>query len=307
MTIGAEEKEIDFEEIFKNTPLFMNDLPENMEDFPELEALQSLAFDGNPMEIAENFKNQGNERYTVKNYKEAITFYKKGLAQDQIDLDMKIVLKLNMAQCHLLLHNFRSCYLICLDVLQMDRKSEKAYYRGLQALLKCERFEESYELAKVANHFSPSKFFEKTIRDCLKKKVLKEREELRLKQLKDEKDSKYYEIVQKLKVWDIVSTGDLRHCLHIPVVENGELLVPVSIRIDKDPILFEKVALDVTIGDLMKMANLIGAIFVDIDASGSKVPINPSKTVLKSLQFSSLVGGCLSLSHGSMGGQKHAL
>eukprot|EP00835_Amoeboradix_gromovi_P006287 NODE_714_length_4847_cov_0.370893.p1 type:complete len:300 gc:universal NODE_714_length_4847_cov_0.370893:1277-2176(+) len=297
MTIGVfpEEKEIDFNEILNNTPLFMKDLPDNLEEFPELEALQSLAFDGSPSEIFENFKSQGNMHYNAKNYKEAIKFYNKGLSGD-ITTDMKIVLMSNISQCHLLLHNFRKCYLICMNILQLDRKSEKAYYRALQALLRCERYEESYEIAKVANKFCPSPFFAKTIKDCLKKKILKEKEELRVKAISDAKDLLITDILSRLQSLSVITLGDLKNCPNIPVFDGDELLVPVIVKVYPESVLFEKVELEASIKDLVDILNVSGEIYADVDASGSRIKLSADARIIDALRMANLVGGCLCLS-----------
>ncbi|ORX79170.1 hypothetical protein K493DRAFT_100969 [Basidiobolus meristosporus CBS 931.73] len=45
----------------------MNDLPEDSEENATLLALQSLAYDGTAEEVAENFKNQGNDCFKEEN------------------------------------------------------------------------------------------------------------------------------------------------------------------------------------------------------------------------------------------------
>ena len=63
-------------------PFFMTELDDTDGEGgenTELEALKTLAYDGEPNEIATNFKNQGNDHFKAKNYKTAIDFYNKGL------------------------------------------------------------------------------------------------------------------------------------------------------------------------------------------------------------------------------------
>lgn len=45
----------------------------------ELEALKALAYEGEPHEIAENFKKQGNDLYKVKRFRDARELYSKGI------------------------------------------------------------------------------------------------------------------------------------------------------------------------------------------------------------------------------------
>ncbi|KAL0472186.1 TPR repeat protein [Neurospora intermedia] len=67
-----------FEEMNKH-PLFMTSLPSD-EDNEELAALQALAYEGTPLENAQNFKEQGNECFKAKQWKDAKEFYGKGIA-----------------------------------------------------------------------------------------------------------------------------------------------------------------------------------------------------------------------------------
>ncbi|KAK9494645.1 hypothetical protein V1508DRAFT_412254 [Lipomyces doorenjongii] len=45
-----------------------------------LEALQALAYEGTPFEIASNFKKQGNDCFKIKQYKDAAEYYGKAIA-----------------------------------------------------------------------------------------------------------------------------------------------------------------------------------------------------------------------------------
>lgn len=60
-------------------PLFMTSLPADDEN-EELAALQALAYEGTPLENAQNFKEQGNECFKAKQWKDAKEFYGKGIA-----------------------------------------------------------------------------------------------------------------------------------------------------------------------------------------------------------------------------------
>lgn len=81
---GAEGKPMTVEETFKEMnkhPLFMTSLPSGDDgDNEELAALQALAYEGTPLENALNFKEQGNECFKAKQWKDAKEFYGKGIA-----------------------------------------------------------------------------------------------------------------------------------------------------------------------------------------------------------------------------------
>ena len=96
-----------------NVPLFMRDLPgEDEEDGKSkdhadetssaaLEALKSLAHDGTPDEIADSFKSQGNEYFTSKRYREAISFYTQAIEAFPTDQKLLESCYLNRAACNL--------------------------------------------------------------------------------------------------------------------------------------------------------------------------------------------------------------
>src|SRR5436309_1408771 len=62
-------------------PLFMNalDAEEAGEDNVALEAIKALAYEGEPDEVAQNFRNYGNESFREKNWRDAVEYYTKAL------------------------------------------------------------------------------------------------------------------------------------------------------------------------------------------------------------------------------------
>ncbi|KAM0791510.1 hypothetical protein ACM66B_005962 [Microbotryomycetes sp. NB124-2] len=104
-----------------SVPLFMKSLPEsfdkhdaqddgNNNDQDTLAALQALAYDGTPKEIAEGFKEQGNTLFMQRKFKEAVGFYTRALDECGKDLDTadKRLLWANRAACNLELGNYGS-------------------------------------------------------------------------------------------------------------------------------------------------------------------------------------------------------
>ena len=97
------------DEFFKQMerhPLFMHNLDSTSQDNPELAALQALAYEGTPLEIASNFKSQGNEAFREKRYRDALEFYSKGLAAKAGDVELEGTLLLNRAAVNLELGMF---------------------------------------------------------------------------------------------------------------------------------------------------------------------------------------------------------
>ncbi|AET38278.1 HSP70/90 family co-chaperone CNS1 Ecym_2559 [Eremothecium cymbalariae DBVPG len=109
----------------------------------ELEALKALAYEGEPHEVAANFKNQGNDLYKVKRYKDARTMYSKGIEVKCEDDSINGSLYLNRAACELELRNFRSCINDCKKALNFNAKCVKAFYRMGQAYFKLKKLEEA--------------------------------------------------------------------------------------------------------------------------------------------------------------------
>ena len=117
----------------ESLPLFMNSLPDDPADNPALSALQSLVHDGTPdglctcpflrtafgcahtrfsgtqKEVAQNFKEQGNEYFRGKRYREALGFYTQGVDAKPDDARVKEALLLNRAACNLELRTFLPC------------------------------------------------------------------------------------------------------------------------------------------------------------------------------------------------------
>ena len=116
--------EDNWEEEIKSIPLFMKSMPrtqEDVEENPTLAAIQSLIYDGTPegegdaddlewthplipVEIATNFKNQGNEVYQERikaKYPAAVSYYTKALEQRCGNQQLETICLLNRAMVNL--------------------------------------------------------------------------------------------------------------------------------------------------------------------------------------------------------------
>jgi len=83
-------------------PLFMQTLnPHDPTENPELEALQALAYEGTPLEIATNFKEQGNGAFRERRFRDALEFYSNGLRAKAGNEDIERTLYLNRAAVNL--------------------------------------------------------------------------------------------------------------------------------------------------------------------------------------------------------------
>jgi tetratricopeptide (TPR) repeat protein len=118
-------------------PFFMTKSPDQktLESNEHLKALQSLLYEGSPEEVAENFKNQGNECYRAgkAKYRDALYFYTRALEQKCSNDILNAVLYANRAVINLELGNFRTTIEDCLKSIQLQPLSVKVHYRAARA------------------------------------------------------------------------------------------------------------------------------------------------------------------------------
>ncbi|KAL7415698.1 hypothetical protein BDY24DRAFT_381927 [Mrakia frigida] len=131
------------EDHFADAPLFMTSLPEEEGDNDAISALQALVFDETPDEVARNFKNQGNEYYAGRRFREAQGFYTQAIDAKPLDNDLLEVLLVNRAACNLALENNRQVLLDCAQALSLNPLSVKAHYRTSLAQLALAHYEEA--------------------------------------------------------------------------------------------------------------------------------------------------------------------
>ncbi|KAI0719481.1 40S ribosomal protein S7 [Cerioporus squamosus] len=130
---------------FDNVPLFMKSLPEDGTEDVAISALQSLAYEGTPDENAQNFKEQGNEYFKGKRYREALGFYSQGIDAKPEDKALLEALLCNRAACNLELRNYGSVLRDCSRAISINSQSSKAYYRSALALVALERYDEALD------------------------------------------------------------------------------------------------------------------------------------------------------------------
>ncbi|KAF9076545.1 hypothetical protein BDP27DRAFT_1284388 [Rhodocollybia butyracea] len=178
---------------FDSIPLFMKTLPdEDPADNVSLAALQSLAHEGTPDEIAENFKEQGNEYFKGKRYREAIGFYTQGVDVKPDNLILLEALLCNRAACNLELKNYGSVLRDCSKVLSHNSKSSKAYYRSAMALISLDRLEEAIDCCKrCITYDQDNKGVQSTLERAARLKAAKDKKEQeRQQRLRQEHEAK---------------------------------------------------------------------------------------------------------------------
>ncbi|KAI0069212.1 TPR-like protein [Artomyces pyxidatus] len=156
----------------------MKSLPDEEDDNVALSALQSLVHEGTPDEIAQNFKEQGNDYFKGRRYREALGFYTQGVDAKPTDPALQGALLCNRAACNLELQNYGSVLRDCSRAITLNSRSSKAFYRSGLALLALDRVDESIDCCDRCAHFDPTNASIKSLREkATKKKGEKERKE----------------------------------------------------------------------------------------------------------------------------------
>lgn len=214
-------------------PFFMNQLDESDGqggENVELEALRSLAYDGEPHEVATNFNNQGNDCFKTKQYKTAIEFYTLGLDVDCKVDEIVVPLYVNRAACNLELKNYRRCIEDCKRALMIDENNVKACYRAGKAFFAVERYDEAqqilqYGLTKDAENKPLKDMLHTVMTKVALIEEAKRRKEQEAHQLKLEKDL-------------LENAVKIRNIHLIKSARPAEFLENVSLRLE-DPADFE--------------------------------------------------------------------
>ncbi|KAI9312980.1 hypothetical protein BX666DRAFT_2030864 [Dichotomocladium elegans] len=192
------------EELAK-VPLFMSKLPD--EENETLAALQSLMYDGTPEEIAENFKNQGNECFKEGKlkYKDAINFYTRALDTDCKDNKIREACLANRAAVNLELGNYGRTLQDCAKCLELNPKHVKALYRSARALFALDRIVEAEDCCEHALAIESDNAAVKAVHQ----KVLARKEQLETRQRqKEEKEREEQE--KKLKLEQAFKDRNIR-------------------------------------------------------------------------------------------------
>ena len=228
----SEFKDKSTDEVFaelNKMPFFMTKLDESGEN-TELEALKALAYEGEPHEVAENFKNQGNDLYKVKRFKDARELYTKGV--DVICGNDKIneALFANRAACELELKNYRRCINDCKMALSINPKNLKCYFRMGKAFLSLDKLEEAQEAADFGLKIDQSNVSLQNLSRNITKRIadLKAIEEAKLKEQQERENKKIM----------LESAMTLRNVKSITTKEPAELLKEAKARLE-DPMDFE--------------------------------------------------------------------
>ncbi|BFZ55021.1 HSP70/90 co-chaperone [Savitreella phatthalungensis] len=140
-------------------PLFMRQLDETDGkggDNDELDALKSLAYEGEPWEVATQMKENGNECFVQKEYKDACEYYTSALAQNSGKGELDAVCYANRAACQLELKNYGKALADCGRALKLQPTNVKALYRSVRACLAVDRLDEAQDGLERGLKLDPS-------------------------------------------------------------------------------------------------------------------------------------------------------
>eukprot|EP00331_Platyophrya_macrostoma_P005015 CAMPEP_0176419550 /NCGR_PEP_ID=MMETSP0127-20121128/8111_1 /TAXON_ID=938130 /ORGANISM="Platyophrya macrostoma, Strain WH" /LENGTH=385 /DNA_ID=CAMNT_0017800043 /DNA_START=13 /DNA_END=1170 /DNA_ORIENTATION=- len=157
---GLPEKEFEENlEYLKNHPLFLKEIPENIQDNPGVVALQNLIYNDEPIKIARHFNTKGGEfiKQGLNNYtmKEAMKCYDEGIAQDFTDGELRGKLHCNRAFLHLKNKNYGKALQDVKLCVASDPKNIKGYYRGATAYFALDKLKEALEYCDKGLEIDP--------------------------------------------------------------------------------------------------------------------------------------------------------
>ncbi|MCJ1355018.1 MAG: hypothetical protein MMC33_005009 [Icmadophila ericetorum] len=170
----------------KKSPFFATSAADIDPDNPEYEAFRALQYEGTRLEIAEGFRENGNEMARAKKWADGKEYYTKALevlkkggpGQDidgkeleGIDREKEINMEkeceekclVNRALCHLELKNYRSCNLDCQSALLLSPSNIKAHYRLAQAQLALKTLSSALAAAQSGLSLDPTNTLLKTL------------------------------------------------------------------------------------------------------------------------------------------------
>ncbi|KAH9947251.1 40S ribosomal protein S7 [Amylocystis lapponica] len=199
-TLGPQPQRIDVEEklaSFDSVPLFMKSLPTESTDDPVVGALQSLVFDGTPDEIAQNFKEQGNDYFRGKRYREAVQFYTQAVDAKPTETALLEALLCNRAACNLELENYGSVLRDCSKAITLNSKSSKAHFRSALALMALDRIDEALDCCERCLEFDKDNKSIQVVRDkaATRKAEKEEKEKERQEKIRREREQE-----QRMKI-----------------------------------------------------------------------------------------------------------
>ncbi|KAJ5391142.1 hypothetical protein N7509_006632 [Penicillium cosmopolitanum] len=183
-------------DMMNKTPLFMTDIANAGDENGEnvlLDAISAMQNEGTRADVAQSFKDQGNEAVSELRWIDAKEHYTKAIAviyakedkwekPEDLAEEKKSLRKLeelshiNRARCNLELGNYRSCTQDCAVTLKLNPTNVKAFYRSAMALLKLDKVDEAEDAAARGLVIGPdNKSLQTASQKIAERKAFKER------------------------------------------------------------------------------------------------------------------------------------
>ena len=180
--------EENWEQELEQHPMFMTKQPESNELPPVIEALRQLKYgedDNTKEELVQNYKEDGNRYFKVKNYRLAAQCYTSAINQKVDSKELNSILFANRSAANFYLKKYRSSLLDALKSVELNSRNSKAVQRVMQCLNKLEKYSELIRFIENQDLEIPNR--DELKKDAAEKLELKERDR-RKANLKERKE-----------------------------------------------------------------------------------------------------------------------
>ncbi|XP_059055897.1 DNA polymerase interacting tetratricopeptide repeat-containing, protein of 47 kDa [Achroia grisella] len=237
-----------WEEEMEKHPFFMKTAPDNGDMSPLAEGLAKLKYDpdeNTPLELATNYKEDGNFNFKHKNYRLAIIGYTEGLKVKCNDPEINASLYNNRGASHWHLKNYRSSLYDSEKALSINPNHVKARLRAAKSALEIAK----YDLCiKHCQEYLASQPKDKEIIDLMnaakKKKIIQERDQRKRERLEtknsEQKDAVIKVIIERgIKISNCEDEDDIELSKLEPTLPGAQdAVVHIEDGILKWPVLF---------------------------------------------------------------------
>ncbi|XP_053549405.1 tetratricopeptide repeat protein 4 [Bombina bombina] len=149
-----------WEQEIEKIPMFMKKSPSDIDPdkAPELACLQSILFDTDrpPEEQAKSYKDEGNEYFKEKNYKQAVESYTQGIKKNCSDVELNAILYTNRAAAQFHIGNYRSAINDAISARKLKPDHSKAIIRGALCFMEIKNYNEALKWCDEGLKIYPS-------------------------------------------------------------------------------------------------------------------------------------------------------
>ena len=145
-------------EDWKEHPLFMTELPDDIENHKHLGAIQHVMYDGEtPDSLAKHFKNLGNDLFKSgkHNWLAAAKWWTQGLKENPTDKSLRSILHSNRATVSLGLGQLQKAALDADWAIKYDKYNKKAYLRAAHAYQGMANWDKALSAAEAGIEICP--------------------------------------------------------------------------------------------------------------------------------------------------------